>query len=138
MFLSYYVRVSELIHALYLPEFQGTPCSKHARNLSLATATGNAHWKLQSVHVEPVTTSTTTCALEIKCVSCCGFEFNCSHLISDFAPVSSKEFPDIEATIGCGFTLKRVRDMISTYSQMNRTDKHSQNSSIIWPVWLNG
>ena len=45
---------------------------------------------------------------------------------------------DIQATIECGFTLKRVRDMIRTYSQMHRTDKYSQHSSIIWPVWLNG
>ena len=29
---------------------------------------------------------------------------------SDFAPASSKEFLDIQATIECGFTLKRVRD----------------------------
>ena len=36
---------------------------------------------------------------------------------SDFAPASSKEFLDIQATIECGFTLKRVRDMIRTYSQ---------------------
>ena len=33
-------------------------------------------------------------------------------------PVSSKEFLDIQATIECGFTLKRVRDMIRTYSGM--------------------
>ena len=45
---------------------------------------------------------------------------------------------DIQATIECGFTLKRVRDMIITYSQMHRTDKFSQHSSIIWPAWLNG
>ena len=38
----------------------------------------------------------------------------------------------------CGFTLKFVRDMIRTYSQMHRTDKFSQHSSIIWPVLLNG
>ena len=57
---------------------------------------------------------------------------------SDFAPASSKEFLDIQATIECGFTLKRIRDMIKTYSQMHRTDKYSQHSSIIWPVWLNG
>ena len=38
----------------------------------------------------------------------------------------------------CRFTLKRVRDMIRTYIQMDRTDKYSQHSSIIWPVWLNG
>ena len=48
------------------------------------------------------------------------------------------EFLDIQATIECGFTLKRVRDMIKTYSQMHRTDKYSQHSSIIWPAWLNG
>ena len=58
--------------------------------------------------------------------------------ISDFVPASSKEFLDIQATIECGFTLKRVRDMIRTYSQMHHTDKYSQHSSIIWPVWLNG
>ena len=29
-----------------------------------------------------------------------------------------------EHTIECGFTLKRVRDMIRTYSQMHRTDKY--------------
>ena len=29
--------------------------------------------------------------------------------------ISSKEFLDIQATIECGFTLKRVRDMIRTY-----------------------
>ena len=29
---------------------------------------------------------------------------------------SSKEFLDIQANIECGFTLKRVRDMIRTYS----------------------
>ena len=28
-----------------------------------------------------------------------------------------------QVTIECGFTLKRVRDMIRTYSQMDRTDK---------------
>ena len=36
---------------------------------------------------------------------------------SDFAPASSKEFLDIQATIQCGFTLKRVSDMTRTYSQ---------------------
>ena len=35
---------------------------------------------------------------------------------SDFAPVSSKEFLDIQATIECGFTLKRIRDMTRRYS----------------------
>ena len=57
---------------------------------------------------------------------------------SDFAPASSKKFLDIQATVECGFTLKRVRDMTRTYSQMHRTDKYSEHSSIIWPVWPNG
>ena len=38
---------------------------------------------------------------------------------------------NIQVTIECGFTLKHVRDMIRTYSQMHRTDKDSQQSSII-------
>ena len=68
-------------------------------------------------------------------VTATGFELDSP---SDFAPASSKEFLDIQATTECGFTLKRVRDMIKTYSQMHRTDKYSQHSSIIWPAWLNG
>ena len=43
---------------------------------------------------------------------------------SDFAPALYKEFLDIQATIECGFTLKRVRDMTKPYSQMHRTDKY--------------
>ena len=57
---------------------------------------------------------------------------------SDLTPVLSKEFLDIQATIECGFTLKRVRDMIRTYSQMHCRDKFSLDSSVIWLVWLNG
>ena len=34
----------------------------------------------------------------------------------DIAPVSSKEFLDIQATIECGFTQNGIRDMIGTYS----------------------
>ena len=41
-------------------------------------------------------------------------------------------------TIECGFTMKLVRGMIITYNQVHCTDKYSQHSSIIWPVWLNG
>ena len=40
--------------------------------------------------------------------------------------------------IACRFTLKLVRDMIITYSQMHHTDTYSQHNSIIWPVLLNG
>ena len=39
---------------------------------------------------------------------------------------------------GLGFTLKCVCDMTRTYSQMHCTDKYSEHSSIIWPVWPNG
>ena len=57
--------------------------------------------------------------------------------ISDLALVLSKEFLDIHANIERGFTLKRVRNMIRTYSQMHHTHKYSQHCSITWPVWLN-
>ena len=43
----------------------------------------------------------------------------------------------MNVAIECVFTLKRVRDIIRTYNQVHRTDKYSQQSSIIWPVWLN-
>ena len=33
---------------------------------------------------------------------------------SDIVPVLSKEFPEIQATTECGFTLKHVSDMIRT------------------------
>ena len=34
--------------------------------------------------------------------------------------------------------LKRIHEMIRTYSQMHCIDRCSQHSSIIWSVWLNG
>ena len=37
----------------------------------------------------------------------------------DTAPVLGKEFIDIQGTIECGFTLKRVRDTMRTYNQVN-------------------
>ena len=67
-----------------------------------------------------------------------GFESSCSHLSFNFAPASRKEFLDIQATIQCGFTPKCVRDMTRTYSQMHHTDRYSEHSWIIWPVWPNG
>ena len=39
--------------------------------------------------------------------------------------------------VECRFIPKLVCDMIITYRQMHCTDKYSQHSSIIWPVWLN-
>ena len=37
---------------------------------------------------------------------------------------------DIQATIECEFTMKSVRAMTRTCSQINRTDMYSQHSSI--------
>ena len=53
---------------------------------------------------------------------------------SDFAPVSSKEFLDIQATIECGFTLKHVRDMTRTYSYIKRSNSQTtlQNLQKEW------
>ena len=47
-------------------------------------------------------------------------------------------YSKLQATIECRLTLKRVRDMIKTYSQIHSTDKYSQHSSTILPVCLNG
>ena len=55
----------------------------------------------------------------------------------DIAPVSNQEFLDIKANIECGFTLKSVRDMTRTCSQIQCTDKYSKFSSIIWSIWSN-
>ena len=38
----------------------------------------------------------------------------------------------------CSWTQIQVCDMIRKYSNMHSTNKYSQHSSIIWPVWLNG
>ena len=43
---------------------------------------------------------------------------------SDIALVSIKEFLDIQANRECRFTVKCVRNMTGTYSQMHRTDKY--------------
>ena len=53
-------------------------------------------------------------------------------------PISRKEFLEISGTIECRFTIKPVHGMTRTCSQMHRTDKFPQHSSIIKPVWLNG
>ena len=57
---------------------------------------------------------------------------------SDFGPVSSKEFLDIQSNIERVFTMRRVHDMTRTYSQMDCADKYSEHSSSIWPVAPNG
>ena len=62
--------------------------------------------------------------------------------LMSFAPVSSKEFLDIQATIECRFTLKRVRDMIRTYSHQFvalidmylQGKKQLYNSNSFWDI----
>ena len=62
--------------------------------------------------------------------------YRCLNVKELLAP--SRKFLDIQVSIVCGFTLKRVHDMTRTYSQMRRTDMYSEHSSIIWPVCPNG
>ena len=56
-----------------------------------------------------------------------GFECSCSHL-----NFRLQEFLDIQAIRECGFTLKGIRDMTRTYSQMHRADKYSEQWTIFW------
>ena len=49
---------------------------------------------------------------------------------SDFVTVSIKEFLEIQATIECGFTLKRVSNMTRACSQIHRTDKYSLTTQL--------
>ena len=49
------------------------------------------------------------------------------------SPVSSKEFLDIQATIECWFTLKRVRVIIITYSHLSN---YFTKLSIFWEIFV--
>ena len=51
----------------------------------------------------------------------------CSHLISDIASVLRKEFRDIQVTIECRLTLKRVRDMIVKCTVQISSDNRDQS-----------
>ena len=66
------------------------------------------------------------------------FDSSCIHLNYRFHFCFEQGFLDIEPTIECGFTLKNVRDMTGTYSQIHLTSRYKHHSSIIWPVWQNG
>ena len=65
------------------------------------------------------------------------FRTSCSHLTSRFCACFCKEHLEIQTTIACRFTLKRVLDITRTYSQMHSTDKCSEHISINWSVWAN-
>ena len=57
--------------------------------------------------------------------------------MNDWRLLQARSFLTFRQTVECGFTMKLVRDMIITYSQVHPTDKYSQHSSIVWPIWLN-
>ena len=67
-----------------------------------------------------------------------GVDSSCSHLKFRFHTCFEQELLEIQETTECGFTLKRVRDITRTYSQMHGTDTYSEQSSMILPVWPNG
>ena len=59
---------------------------------------------------------------------------------SNFVPVWSKEFLDIQATIECRFTLKWVCDMTYSYTEQVLNfllfDKHEYTHGIFWSIIL--
>ena len=66
------------------------------------------------------------------------FESSCSHLNFRFCAWFEQGILDIQATIECGFTLKRIRGMTKTYSKKNRTGKYSEylNHLASLAIWL--
>ena len=56
--------------------------------------------------------------------------------VSDIAPVSIKEVLDIQGTIERRFTLKRVRDMMRTYSQFFLYDRDLHHERVKMPSSL--
>ena len=71
-------------------------------------------------------------------LSGCRFESWCGHLNFRYGACFEEGVPWHSGELQCRFTLKLVRDIIITYSQIHSTEKYSQNSSIVWPNWLNG
>ena len=71
-------------------------------------------------------------------LSGCGFESRCSHLIFRYGTCFEQGVPWHSGNCRVWITVKLVRDIIKTYSEMHRTDKYSRHSSIIWPIWPNG
>ena len=71
-------------------------------------------------------------------LSGCMFETRSSNLNFRIHDCSSKELFDIQATAECGSALKRLGDVIRTYSEMHHTDRHSEqlNHSASSAKWL--
>ena len=70
LLLSCHVWVSEWIHSLYLPEYQGTPCSKQAWNLKF-------EWLRRDWNPQPLSSNSNVHKLNgwvfVYKLSCCGF-----------------------------------------------------------------
>ena len=71
-------------------------------------------------------------------LSGCGFKSSRSHLNFRFSTCFEQGVPWHSGNYRVSIHFETLCEMIRTYSQMHRTDKYSQHSSIIWPVWLNG
>ena len=102
-----------------LPECQGTPCSKQAPYLKFYSL---AKWLSICLRTKWLWVRISLLLLKLQ--------------IWQLPRAGS--FLTFKQTIECGSTLKLVRDMIRTYSQMHRADKYSEHSSIIWTIWLHG
>ena len=80
MFLSCHVCISEWVHTLYLPECQGTPCSKQARYLKFK-------WLQRDSNPQPLSSKMNTQPVWpsgwvfVYKLSGCVFKSCCSHLI---------------------------------------------------------
>ena len=104
---SYYTTyVSERIHT------QGAPCSKQARFLKVKRLRARNRWMF------------------VYELNSCGFESRCSHLIFRNRACFEQGVPWQSGNYKV-WILKRVRDIMRTYSQMHCSDKYSQHSSII-------
>ena len=68
-----------------------------------------------------------------------GFESSCSYLNFRFRACFEQGIPWKSSNYTeCGFTLKFICDKTRTYSEIYRTDKYSEHSSITWSVLPNG
>ena len=119
--------------------------SSHYRVLITSEMCTLYHKNIQSntLYIYVLTTQLNHLVSLAKCLSVClgtklsWVRVRWSHLEYRFRACFEQRFLWNSGNYRCGFTLKRVRDMTRTYSQMHHTDKYSQHSSIIWPVWRN-
>ena len=111
-----------ILYSYFIP---GILWSGLMSNVELAITSVYIHWRLidEKLHIF------------VSKLSCCGLKPYSSHLIFKYCIYFI--CLGIYATVDFLFTLKCVLD-IRTYSQMHQTDENSQDSSVIWPVRLNG